>query len=228
MISWKELSGIEKKITVIPCCVDLDLFKPRSEPEKDRLRTELNLSHNDFVLLYIGSLGTWYMLEEMIDFYKYLKSRIPSTRFLLLTDDPNREIIQIAQRKGGLDEDMIITQTQRENIPTFIQLADLNLFFIRPVFSKKASSPTKLGEIIAMGGSLICNSGIGDVDDDLKDYDQSFLIQDFTENHYLKGVAWAETRLQNLVKTTLPVTVRNKYSLQSGLDRYKEVLKNCV
>jgi hypothetical protein len=49
-----------------------------------------------------------------------------------------------------------------------ISLFDTSIFFIRPTYSKKASSPTKQGEIMAMGIPLICNYGVGDTDEIVK------------------------------------------------------------
>ena len=61
-------------IQVIPTCADLELFNPNTvtKAETQGLREKLGIHPDDFVLLYLGSLGTWYMLEEMLDFYENL------------------------------------------------------------------------------------------------------------------------------------------------------------
>ena len=41
--------------------------------------------------------------------------------------------------------------------------ADYGLFFIMPVFSKKASSPTKMGEFLSLELPIVTNDGVGDV-----------------------------------------------------------------
>lgn len=68
-------SSIGDKISVIPTCADLSHFSPANIKlsQTDDLRNKLNIQKDDFVLLYLGSLGTWYMLEEMLDFYEELK-----------------------------------------------------------------------------------------------------------------------------------------------------------
>jgi len=43
-------------------------------------------------------------------------------------------------------------------------LSNASLFFIKPVWSKKASSPTKLAELMGLGIPVFSNSGVGDVD----------------------------------------------------------------
>ena len=39
------------------------------------------------VLAYLGSLGSWYMLDEMLDFFKVYASHHADARFLFITPD---------------------------------------------------------------------------------------------------------------------------------------------
>lgn len=58
-------------IQVIPCCVDMELFdrfKIHSN-EKDQLLEKLDLLKAQPVLTYLGAIGTWYLLEEMLRFF---------------------------------------------------------------------------------------------------------------------------------------------------------------
>src|SRR5690606_1838897 len=66
--SWKALKNEKLNIEVIPCCVNIDLFNPNTiqETTKSQLRQQLGLAETDFVLGYVGSIGTWYMLPEML------------------------------------------------------------------------------------------------------------------------------------------------------------------
>ncbi|HPF00203.1 MAG TPA: hypothetical protein PKY63_06015, partial [Bacteroidales bacterium] len=50
-----------------------------------------------------------------------------------------------------------------------LSLADYSILFIKPAFSKMASSPIKLGESLAMGVPVICNAGVGDLGNIEKD-----------------------------------------------------------
>jgi glycosyltransferase involved in cell wall biosynthesis len=74
IISWKGFGHLINRIEVIPCCADLNKFNPENvDLDKAKaFKTELNLNDNDFVLGYIGSIGTWYMLDEMLDFFKVI------------------------------------------------------------------------------------------------------------------------------------------------------------
>ena len=74
--SWKGFEQLESKIEVIPCCADLEKFDPsKITPEqKKEVRATFNFAENDRILGYVGSIGTWYMLDEMLDFFKLLKT----------------------------------------------------------------------------------------------------------------------------------------------------------
>jgi glycosyltransferase involved in cell wall biosynthesis len=152
----KEFNISSEKITVIPCSVDQDLFNTDgiTENQKNALREELGLSINDFVLLYLGSLGTWYMYDEMVSFFNELKKYKPNAKFLFLTPDKN---------KVHLREDFITRTVVRNEVPLYCSVANASIFFIRPSFSKMASSATKMAEVMAMGLTVITNPGWGDV-----------------------------------------------------------------
>ena len=63
--TWKEISNNPVPIEVIPCCEDLNHFSTKNI--QDNLRKDfqgkLNLTDDDFVISYLGSVGTWYMLD---------------------------------------------------------------------------------------------------------------------------------------------------------------------
>ena len=59
---------------VIPTCVDLKLFKPKSGFNiKERRNKHLTIG-------YVGSVGVWYLFEEALDYYKLIKKVIPDAR----------------------------------------------------------------------------------------------------------------------------------------------------
>lgn len=154
-----------KKLTVIPCAVDLDLFNPQNiNGEKLKLiKGQLALSDKDKVLIYLGSVGTWYLLEEMLIFFKRCHEVDSAYKFLILTKD-SHELVQDKAMEFGIDiKNLMVTEASREDIPYYVALADLGIFFIKPTYSKKASSATKLGEYLAMGLQVVTNGGVGDI-----------------------------------------------------------------
>ena len=77
--SWKLPN--QSPIKVIPCCTDENLFQTKNIINK---REELGIKKNDFILSYVGSIGTWYMLDEMLDFFKVLNEKSQMQNFYSL------------------------------------------------------------------------------------------------------------------------------------------------
>jgi len=112
-------------------------------------------------------------------------------------------------------------------MPYYIKLADVGIFFIKPCFSKRFSSPTKLAEYLACGLPLVINSGIGDTGEMVSDNRIGVVIKDFSEKQYLD-----KTReLLDLMKEGKVLSKRcrltsEKYlSLDMGVERYHNVYK---
>jgi len=225
--SWM---GFEKvPIEVVPCCADLELFSRNSiqtEAIKQK-RMQLSISDDAFVISYLGSLGTWYMLEEMLDFFKLLKLDFPQAVFLFITGDSKESITQVASSKGIDTESLRIISAQRAEVPLLASISDVSIFFIKPVFSKKASSPTKMGELMSLGIPLICNSGVGDVASILEDGGNGVLISEFTTEAYLQAIG----ELPDVMKKSPQLNIACAsayYALSDGVKKYASVYDRIV
>lgn len=211
------------KITVIPCCVDLEHFSEKTI--NNNLLTTLKNNYpqlnNKFVLSYVGSLGTWYMSDEMITFFKILSQKTDAV-FLIITKD-DKEIIYEAAKKQGLTLDkLIIVASSRNDMPTYISLSSASLFFIKPSFSKSASSPTKMGEILSMGIPIITNTGIGDVESIINESQCGIIISDFNDNGY-QNAANELLEKNSLISKNTKQTAHNYFSLLEGIEKYNHV-----
>jgi len=188
ILSWG--LGIDpSKITVIPCCVDTEWFDYQkiSPSDQDLWRKKLGLTRENRVVSYLGSFGTWYMLDEMLDFFKIWKARYPSSKMLLITHDEHSRILEAASQRDLVD-DIIIQPAQRKEVPILLSLSEVSLFFIRPTYSKMSSSPTKQGEIMAMGIPIFCNSGVGDTDQIVKKYDSGNIVDECKPEDYQRAI----------------------------------------
>jgi glycosyltransferase involved in cell wall biosynthesis len=182
MLSWNLPALTPEKIRVIPCCVDLELFDPtKMDHELIRIKKLEHQLTDKFVVGYVGSIGTWYQLREMLLAFKHIIQLKPHAVFLFVTKE-SPSIIQREATELGIDIHSIrVVAVQHQKVPCFISLFDCSIFFIRPSFSKKASSPTKQGEIMAMGIPLICNAGVGDTDEIVVRYRSGLVLEDTKE-----------------------------------------------
>lgn len=222
---WDFFKGMQDKIQVIPCCCDMELFNSNKTAEDtERYRISLNIGKEDFIVSYLGSLGTWYLTDDMIRFFAVLKKAVPKSRFLYITQDDKESIIKKSVAAGISENDVIIVAASRDEVPALLGLSKVSLFFVMQAYSKKASSPTKMGEIMSMGIPLICNSGIGDVDTILKESEVGLVVDSFSEKAYEDVIS----KLDTLLKKD-PAHIRAQaarfYSLETGIELYSKVYK---
>lgn len=224
MKRWDNAKAFQEKIEVIPCCVDTDLFDPRKIDSKlsQLKRNELKLQNDDFIISYLGSIGTWYMLDEMLQFFKSLKKEKPNSKMLFISPKGDHKRIRLGFKKMTIEEkDVRILESSRDHVPLYLSLSSFSIFFIKTSFSKKSSSPTKQGEIMALGIPVICNSGVGDTTSIVKNYESGICIDEFSQNGFSQAVHELETKMFN------PEKLRNGaidyFSLKKGIMSYEKI-----
>jgi hypothetical protein len=176
---------LAKKTKIIPCCTDLTVFDPATSAKPPAIFFEAN----DHVLIYSGSVGTWYLTKEMIDCVLEWRNKIPNIKLLLLTRDiPALQTILSAYTP---EQNSILKYISAgyEEIPAYLSLAKAAIFFIKPAPSKIASCPTKMAECWAMNLPIISNSGIGDSDHYFNEHSGGVLLHSFTTAAYQKACA---------------------------------------
>jgi glycosyltransferase involved in cell wall biosynthesis len=216
-------------IEIIPCCVDLIKFdyNPIRISDTDKVRTELNIEKKAKVFTYLGSLGTWYMIDEMLQFFKKLSELIPDSIFLFITNDSEKIILEAIDRNQSQHSKFRITKQPSNKVPLYLSVSDWGLFFILPAFSKKASSPTKLAEFFAMGIPVITNSEIGDVDEIVNMNNAGIVISDFSENEINKAAKLCiDFEKQNPAYYRM-ISERN-FDVEDGILKYSSVYKRII
>ncbi len=196
MLTWQIDELSEDKIRVIPCSVDTERFDPEKIPAEkiSALRKELNLT-DEKILLYVGSIGTWYLLEEMLNFYRQYHLKYANSHFLFLTKEDPKIILEAAQKLGLPANEISIKSVEYAEMPLYMSIADHAVFFIKPAYSKIASSPVKQGELMSMGIPVVCNSGVGDSESLVRKYRSGVVVNSFTTGNY-------ETALDELSEHT--------------------------
>lgn len=221
ILSWENINKSLLKIEVIPCCVDLNLFdKNKIAADKFQLfKNELNIKKDDLILLYLGSIGTWYMLDEMMEFFSVLKQKNEHAKFLFVTKDEHERIYHTAE-KYNIRDSVIIRPGAREEIPYLISISNYSIFFILPSYSKKASSPTKQGEIMAIGIPVICNTNVGDTDKIVNDYNSGIIINDFSVSSYQNAIDKMSSEFD---APKIMEGAKDYFSLESGVEKYAAI-----
>ena len=217
----------KNKFLVVPCCVDFEHFdfNTITDTQVMKLQSEIGIPKESYILTYVGSLGTRYMLREMLAFFKVLKSKQPNAAFLFISKSDTSEIETICN-KIDLDYNSIyIVSCEYHEIPTYISIGDASIFFIVTSFSGKAVSPTKQAEVMSLGLPIIANSGLGDTDLILKETQNGVILNSFTDDAY----AVAAKELLNMKKRIGEIRSGAKqfFTLDLGIEKYDSIYQYC-
>lgn len=223
-------STTNKIIQVIPCCVDTVFFNYDliDKTIQQNYRSKLNINENDFVISYLGSLSTWYMPNEMFDFFKILSAKKTNAKFLIITHEDPTPYLKVAADKGIDSSKIIFTSAQRKEVPTLLSLSNVAIFFIIPTFSKSASSPTKLGEILGMGIPVVCNAGVGDTDEIITQTKTGIVVNDFNDKDYERVIDVLLQTIDTYDKKYLRQQAIECFGLEKGVSSYLKVYKKLL
>jgi glycosyltransferase involved in cell wall biosynthesis len=217
-----------EKVSVIPCCADMEHFDfQRVLPDLTAsYKQKLGIPPSAKVLSYLGSLGGWYLSDEMLLFFRSLLKQYPDAVFLFITHDDPRVITASAEQLGIPANHIRVQPASRDEVPAWLSVSDWNIFFIKDAYSKKASSPTKQGEVMAMGIPVICND-IGDTGQIVAASGSGILVPQLDEKTFDAIVLQLKNGL-----TVSREQIRQKaieiFDLQQGANTYKEVYQQLL
>ena len=228
IIKTKFKSEVEgKDFYVIPCCADFSLFDEKKIRQERRveIKKKLLLSEKSFILGYLGSLGSDYLLEEMVQAFKALLNLKKDSIFLFISNNGKDEVIK-AFKKAELDLDLLrFISINRTEVPEYLSLLDLSIIFIRPSESKAGCSPTKLAELFAMNIPVVVNKHVGDMDNliSLNKNCSSLVTIPLSKKEIitnLKEVISLKNEYQKIRKNSL------NFSLETGIETYVSMYNN--
>ncbi|KZX51242.1 hypothetical protein A3709_10450 [Halioglobus sp. HI00S01] len=210
------LEDRDLKVSVIPTCTNLQLFSPVEETRPS--------AGSGFVMGYVGSAGSWYMFDQVAKAVKQLFDQLPESRFLVLNKGGHTEILRHLE-----SEDVDISRVELKSVPyqevsQHIACMTAGISFIKPAWSKRASSPTRLGEFLACGKPLLANAGVGDVESDLLSSGTGVVIKGFSDEELSAALA---SIIELVSDPELGVrcreTAERQFSLQAGVEEYSSI-----
>lgn len=165
-------------ITVIPTCADLDRFSHVAGAAKVE----------PFTLGYVGSIGTWYLFDEVLACFRLIRERRPDAK-MLVVNRGEQALVRSSMVAAGIPESAVeITASDHAEVPAMIRRMSAGAAIIRPVFSKLASAPTKLAEYLGCGIPCLGNVGVGDMELMLEGEGGGVALHEFTDAERIRAV----------------------------------------
>jgi glycosyltransferase involved in cell wall biosynthesis len=210
---------------VIPCAVDLSAFRA-GEDDRARVRAFLALGAGP-VLAYSGSLGSWYRLPEMLDFFDTAADAIPGLSFVIVTMNEGEARARVAGHP--LSERIRVVRARPEEVPAYLSAADAGLCFLGDHHSKAASSPTKYGEYLAAGLAVVTNPWTGDAGR-LAGEPAWILVRAFSREAYAEAARELAQQLAapERLRAAARALAAREFSLEDALDRYEALYRALV
>ena len=208
------------KIVVIPTCVDTRKFKFDRKNENKIKKFSC-----------IGTiLSDWFLFDWLKRFIYCVHEIDSSAQFEIISRDNKNVIFEKFNFNHEISKKITIKSACPDDIPDLIKHHCASAMFFTPGLSKLGSSPTRFGEILATGKPVICNTGIGDLDDLITKNNVGVLVKDDD----LKSMKDSVEKLYELISN--PITqekcralAESFYSLYSGVNQYSKIynsLKN--
>lgn len=177
-------AGTKKdKFYVVTNGRDPTAYTPGTPEQRHDLRKSLSIAPSAPLIVYAGSLGEQYCINEMFRFFEAIRTLRSDTRFLLLTGS-------LAVAKSylklfpGLENLCIIRNVESNKVSSYLGAADLGLALRYPSFSMQGVAPIKIGEYLLCGLPLLLARGAppnaGDLPPNTSMHLNSFDKSDFT------------------------------------------------
>jgi hypothetical protein len=153
-----------KKFHVVTNGRNTELFKPMTAVDRQAGRKALGIGIDAPVLVYAGSIGAQYCMDDMLEIFARVRNANAGARFMFLTGSPDAAKAHIKAVAPALVDAMIIKRVAPAYIPDHLGLADVALSLRRPSFSMRAVFPIKIGEYLLCGLPVVATRKIGDID----------------------------------------------------------------
>ncbi len=206
---------------------DAERFQPNDACASAKVRASLGLGTDTPLLVYAGSVGSQYCMDEMLQLFAKVHARRPDAHLLILTGSP--EAVQPALGKFPLNKCMTTLSAHPQAVAQYLGCADLGLALRQPSFSMQAVAPIKLGEYLLCGLPVVATAGIGDTSSVVNE-DIGFVVDDVNSESQLEAAANWFVDVVLPARNAFRKRCRNvgvaNFSLERTLEGYRHALNH--
>ncbi len=211
-------------LSVIPCCVDFELFKFNNNNRSEILR-KLNIPNSAIVMTYLGSSGGMYDHYKLFNCFSKVSEHIENVFLLFITNHPSEIQHLISIFKNTHSDKIRVTNLSRAQIPDYLSISSLFVTFNTPGIARISMSPTKVGEALAVGLPIIADSFVGDLQEDLSFIGGCHGIDADDRDPHKKIISMIE-RQQINPQDFIRNNAKEIYSLEKGVATYNKLYNN--
>lgn len=203
-----------KRVFTIPTCVDLKKFQyclPKDNQSKK--------------FSCVGTIiSDWFLVDWLSMFFKCIDEYDDQATFEIISKDDENKIISRLNLNNSIKKKLSIKSATSDQMPSLIKDHCASAFFFKSDISKLGSSPTRCGEILAVGRPIICNSGVGDIEQIITGNNIGVIVNDPDYNSMLGAIK----DLYKLINDPLTSNrcrnfAESYYSVIKATNKYKEI-----
>jgi glycosyltransferase involved in cell wall biosynthesis len=214
-------------VVTITTCVDFDRFRPDAKPDTIPADILTRLS-GKLVFGLIGSVNTSYRVRESIRLFAYVKELRPDAHLLCLTQQLE-DLRQLLQEQNLAEASYTIATASFSEMPQWLPFITWGLLLLQSSFAKRASMPTKLGEMFASGVRPVqygCNEEVSAL---VREAGSGFVLDGIGDDHLraaAKQIAASEISQACVLRAR--ERMRAHFSLRFGTDQYAKLLQPLI
>ena len=204
----------EKIVHVIPTFTNFSNFTDKTKLTKK----------NKIIFGYVGNMGMNYEFDKVITFLKNFDKINKSWELIIANDQIKNKLFK---KKINFKNNIKFKNFKFNNMNKFYSNIDICIYFLNTKYSKKASCPTKLGELIATNTPFITNSGIGDINKIYKKLNSKIFLID--KNHLISFIEINKAILEYKNKKLMynsRFKLKNFFSENFNLIKYIKIIEN--
>lgn len=157
---------------IIPTCTDVTLFRPDMDA-RDKVRQALGIVGR-LVLVHSGMVGGWQPLDPIVRVFRVMKALVPEAFLLILTPTPG--VAGELLRAKISEQDFAVIRVPHEQVPTYLNAADVGLLLRPSSVVNEVALPTKFGEYLACGLPVMVSPGLGQLASWVRAYGLGWVI----------------------------------------------------
>ena len=146
-----------QKIEIVSNGVNTEFFHPiRDDGSLLHWKEKLKISPEEMIVVFVGNLAPWQGVDDLIKIAPSLNTRMKGIKFLIIGDGVLRKGFEEEIKRSGLSDQFLFTgMVSHENIPIYINIADVCVVLKKRL--KSGYSPIKVYEYLACGKPVVAS-----------------------------------------------------------------------
>jgi glycosyltransferase involved in cell wall biosynthesis len=207
---------------LVPCLTnEIPVKTPRqvSRPEKIK-----DIGTDRIIFTYSGSYRKYQLIDETFHLFLKIKERIPKAFFLVMTNQV--EIFAKKAAETGISsDDFKIISLNRDEVPVYLQQADIAFLLRDNSVVNTVASPTKFAEYLLAGLPVITTDFVGDYSEFVNAHHIGYTVHDMKEpeqglfdfiQNYTDNKESYKTRTTEYASNNLTWTANLEFLLDTG------------